>query len=1471
MPTHRSPRGRRVRFVLTVQLVVTLTVLLAAGQASGYPLERGSTTAAKARPLDKVERKVLDQTAAKGAATFFVLLKDRANLAPATRLTRHRDRTAAVYQRLRANADHSQARLRQLLRASKVDYKPFWIANAVKVTAGPKLLAKIAALPEVERVVAERRVQIPKPSPAQERARIQAIEWNIDRIRAPEVWSTFGDRGDGIVVANIDTGVQFDHPALVRQYRGNLGGGVFDHNYNWFDPSQVCGSPSLVPCDNVFHGTHTMGTMVGDDGDPGTNQIGVAPHARWIAAKGCEDLGCSDSALLASGQWVIAPTDLNGQNPRPDLAPNIVNNSWGSGPGDPFYQQIVDAWNAAGIFPQFSNGNAGPSCGSAGSPGDFLNTYAAGAFDINNTIADFSSRGPSAFGGELKPNIAAPGVDVRSSVPGGGYDLVSGTSMASPHVAGTVALMWSAAPSLVGDIALTRQLLDDTAVDTEDLSCGGTADDNNVWGEGRLDAFAAVDASPRGPVGTLTGTVTDQSTGNPIEGAAVHAVGPSDRTTFTGADGSYTVTLPVGTYDVTASHFGYLSETAGGVTVTEGATTTQDFALQPAPSHTVSGHVRDGDGNPLAGATVTIEATPLPPATTDAGGAYSFASVPEGEYDVTASAGGCYETQTQHLVVDGDETLDFTLAQRHDNFGYSCQPTDFGFVDANTVLPLSGDDASVPVTLPFEFTFYGATYTSANVTTNGFLSFVNPEPVFTNGPIPSADIPNGAIYPFWDDFIVDDAASVRTEALGSAPDRSFVIEWDNVAFLADTSKRVNFEVVLTETGHITFQYQGIDDDGMEEGSSATIGIENAAGDDALQYSFNQPAVSNGTAILFSLPPSGFVQGTVTDANDHQPIVGARVRALQGSDVVRQTTTGADGHYRLQVPLGTYTIEASARGYATETAPAVVDQENEVVTRDFVLETARAEVDPTALEFIVPPGEHRSQQLTLRNTGSATLEWEVRETGGGRVATSSTRGLTRSKNADPNARTTKGLYPGGTPRGWSPTAPGDVLKSWPPTGLALAWGVGFDGDVWLSDVPDNDRNHEFTVDGAATGRSWPTPWAGDWPADMALDTTHNLMCQLAVGGDNGIHCWDASTGAEVDSITGPWSGISQRGLAYRADDDSFYVGGWNEGILYHVKGLSHPDKGAVIGQCSPADGSISGLGYNAAFNVVWAATNSPTDTIYELDPTSCNVLSTLAHPTPGFNGAGLELDDAGNLWTIGQAPNRAYLIDSGVPSFTDVPWLSENPTSGTLPPGGSQQVQVTVDATGLTPGVYDASLVFVTNSGREPNLRVPVRLVVPAYRVGVNAGNGQYVDSHGDTWVADRAFTAGGYGYLGSSTTESSNHAIAGTVDDPLYQNLRRRMYEYKFDGLAPGIYQVELRFAELARTRPNTHLFDVILENNLVLPAHDIALEVGSFAADDHSFFIRVDDGSLDVRLIRRAGFGQPIINAVRVTSRPDQ
>jgi subtilisin family serine protease len=1452
--------GRRAAALTGCLLLVVLVAALAA--ASSF----AGTSA-----MDKVDPTVVKAVDSGGQTTFWAVLDQQADLSAAPGM-KDSARGRFVYDRLNSVANESQAGLRALLEQQSASFKPFWILNAIRVTGDAALLQAVAARPEVVEVLPDRTYPVPKPLPGNGQPALDVVEWNIDRVRADEVWTAFGDRGENMVVANIDTGTQYNHSALVAQYRGNLGGGNFDHNYNWFDPSMVCGNPSLVPCDNNGHGTHTMGTMVGDDGDPGPNQIGVAPHARFIAAKGCETNSCSTSALLASAQWILAPTNLAGGNPRPDLRPHVVNNSWGGGGGDPWYQASVDAWIASGIFPAFSNGNAGPGCGSSGSPGDYTQSYSAGAFDIGNNIAGFSSRGPSAFGGTLKPNIAAPGVGVRSSVPTNSYASFSGTSMASPHVAATVALIWSAAPAIERDIDATRTLLDTTAVDTSDLTCGGTAADNNVWGEGKLDAFAAVDAAPRGPTGTLTGTVTNASNGNPIAGATVHASGPAERTTTTNAAGVYSLTAPIGTYDVTASAFGFATETATGVEVTEGGTTTQDFALDPAPSHSVSGFVRDGAGNPLANATVTILGTPIPPETTDASGAYSFASVPEGEYDVQATAGRCNDSQTQHLVVDGDETLDFALPQRSDSFGYFCQIDTFSWIDANTVLPLSGDDASTQVSLPFPFTFYGQTYNTAHVATNGFLNFLAPNATFGNSGIPSTFAPNAAIYPFWDDLYVSGDSSVRTELVGAAPNRRFVIEWRNVHFCCITPEALDVEVVLYENGRILTQYRNLGS-GREEGNSATIGIENESGTVALQYSFNEASVTDGLAVLYRLPPSGFVQGQVTDDNDDQALAGATVKAIRGGSVFRETTTDSNGNYRMQLPLDTYTIEASASNYESQSAEVVLDTEDEVVTQNFSLRTARAEVSPSSLEFIVTPNSTKTKQLVLRNTGGLAMDWQIREAGGGQVATSSIQGLAKDPSANPNARTTEGLYKGQTPSGWSPTAPGDVIRTWPPTGLSLAWGVGYTGNVWLSDVPTANRNHEFTVTGSPTGRNWTAPWAGAWPGDMAMDTTNNCMAQVNVGGDNGIYCWNLNTGAVVYSIAGgfPWTGISQRGLAYRPDDNSFYIGGWNEGIVYHVRGEG-PGEGEVIGSCNPPDPNISGLAWNPAFNILWSATNSPTDTIYQLNPSTCSVLSTLPHPSPGFAGAGLEMDEEGNLWMIDQSPNNVYLIESGVPAFSDVPWLSENPSSGTLAPGGTQTIDVTVNTAGMTPGVYNAILFIQSNSGRQPTLRVPISLIVPAYRQGVNVGGGLYTDvAEGDPWAADQEYSTGGWGYITRGVTSRTNRPIAGTVDDPLYQDLRRGMSEYRFDALPNGAYQVELKFAELSNRRPGQHIYDVMIEGNVVLFAHDVSAEVGTYTADSHNFFVPVTDGTLNVRFVGRRGFGDPEINALRATHRPDR
>jgi len=480
----RVARPRRA-VVALLALALTTGLVMAAGPAS-----------VSAGGSQKIDAKVASAVQGGKSTVYWAILRQKADLSGAAAIKDSDARGWYVYNRLTSVASSSQQGLRAMLKARGVSAKAFWIINAIRIRSGAATLNAVAARSEVARILPSWRATVEEVR-AGARAGIEAIEWNIMRINADDVWNTYNDRGEGITVANIDTGVRWNHTALFNQYRGfhmSPFRPLFPSNdYNWIDPSRVCSANGRTVCDNNGHGTHTMGTMVGDDG--GSNQIGVAPRAHWIAAKGCESNFCSDSALLQSGQFMVAPTDLNGQNPRPDLRPHVVNNSWGTPVGsDTFYQSTVQAWVAAGIFPAFSNGNNGPGCGTVGAPGSYPESYGTGAFDINNNIASFSSRGPSPLGGIIKPNISAPGVNVRSSWNDLGYRTISGTSMAAPHLAGTIALIWSTngAPAFSRNIAATRAVLDQTAIDVSNLTCGGSAGNNNVWGEGRLDAFAAV-------------------------------------------------------------------------------------------------------------------------------------------------------------------------------------------------------------------------------------------------------------------------------------------------------------------------------------------------------------------------------------------------------------------------------------------------------------------------------------------------------------------------------------------------------------------------------------------------------------------------------------------------------------------------------------------------------------------------------------------------------------------------------------------------------------------------------------------------------------------------------------------------------------------------------------------------------------------------------------------------------------------
>ncbi|WP_109509140.1 S8 family serine peptidase [Nocardioides speluncae] len=859
----RSPRRDRRRAIPALVLAILALVGGAGGIASGAVAQ--PTVATEAPRRAAVDPAILEAVDAAKPATFYVVLRDKADLSTTRRGHGHAARARATYDALRGHATRSQRPVTALLDRERVGYRSFWLTNAVRVTTADRhLVETLAARPDVAELVRERRYPLDRvvaasgSAPNAGAGPVSGLtaspaavvpEWGITDVRADEVWAQYGDTGEGIVIANIDSGVDYDHPSLVESYRGNLGDGAFAHDYNFFDPIGQC--TNGVPCDNNGHGTHTMGTMAGADG------VGVAPGATWIAAKGCEARSCSDASLLAAGQWTLAPTDRNGQNPRPDLAPHIVNNSWGGG-DTTFYQDIVEACNAAGIFEAFAAGNDGDgvTCSTAHAPGSQAPAYGVGAYGADGKIAGFSGFGPSLVDGSMKPNIAAPGVAVRSAWPGTGYRSLNGTSMATPHVAGAVALLWAEAPSLIGDIAGTRALLDRTARNVADTHCGGTADRNNVWGEGKLDALAAVDAAPH-TAAVISGTVTDRATGAPIPNASVTASSATMlRSVRTGAEGAYRLTLPAGTYTLDLSAYGFADLAMPDYEVTSGGDAVRDFGLDAVSRHVVTGTVLDVSGAPLAGVAVRIADTPVPAVATDATGRFRFPAVAEGDFTLGAEPAApalCNGDHSGPLAVDGDEDLTVALPNRTDVWGNSCAPVGFRWVKGDTRLPLTGDEDAHTLALPFPVELYGVGYTTASVTTNGLVNFLQPRlGDYHNTALPAPGQPNGIVAAFWDDLVLDKRSSVQTALTGTPGARRFTIAWNNAALADAPASRVSFQVLLDEaSGAITLQFKDIDDNPLERGSSATVGLEDQGGTDALEYSFGHPVLADGSAIRFA--------------------------------------------------------------------------------------------------------------------------------------------------------------------------------------------------------------------------------------------------------------------------------------------------------------------------------------------------------------------------------------------------------------------------------------------------------------------------------------------------------------------------------------------------------------------------------------------------------------------------------------------
>ena len=926
-------------------------------------------------------------------ATYVVLLRDQADLAPAYAIRDWGARGRFVLDALRATAGRTQpavlAALHDLRLAGHVaSVEPYYVVNAVVVRGDAAAAQALARRPEVAAVLPEPLVVPIAPLPAPAGSAPAAVEWNIQRIGADDVWAAYGVTGTGIVVANIDSGVEHAHPALAARYRGNLGGGLYDHDYNWWDPTGA--HPAPQPISGPYplssgHGTNTMGVIVGDDG--AGNQIGVAPGARWIAAYGFSGI----DGLLSATEWTIAPwrvDDFDPDHPTADPAqrPHIVSNSWGAPGALLLFQPLLEAQRAAGIFNAFAAGNNGENgCGTLVAPADNPAGFAVGATDQADGAAFFSSRGPNATQPWLDtyatgPELAAPGYPIRTSAPGGGYTVSGGTSFATPHVAGTAALLWSAEPDLIGRVTETAAILRGTAVPkTTGQSCGGVPGaqvPNNTFGWGRLDALAAVEFAWH--AGLLAGAgappgaaVLFQRAGHTVRAAADTA-------------GAFAFPLGAGAYTVTVTAYGYAPWTQAGVVVAQDLTTTLDVALAPLPEYTLSGVVAGG-GSARLGLRGTLLLAAADPAT----GAYSV-TVAAGAYTLRAAAAGC-EPAEQPITVSGDLTVNVALALRPTYYlrdsRSACGPA-FDWIDATDGTPhylafqsfVAIPDAAHP------FPYYGAPRSTYYVSSLGYVSFSQGHPEHSQDlptmVLPFEGVPNDVVYGFLD--ILNPAYGGQGVVYHKVVEnRYMVIEFHEVEHWVSGSPET-FEFVLdTATGIVTTQYLTV-----SRPAWTTVGLEDAAGSDGLLYSYaNSAGLTNSLAVAFypvvGPPPAdqepggvyGALSGTVYLTGTTIPLPGAVVTATSFLHTLT-TTAGPAGRYLFPgVCADLYTLQAGAAGYLpSAAATARLRWAGDVAVHDLYL--APLAPAPTLTKTVAPaavlPGAPLTYTLALANAGPGPL-------------------------------------------------------------------------------------------------------------------------------------------------------------------------------------------------------------------------------------------------------------------------------------------------------------------------------------------------------------------------------------------------------------------------------------------------------------------------------------------------------------------
>ncbi|MDQ0352286.1 subtilisin family serine protease/outer membrane protein assembly factor BamB/5-hydroxyisourate hydrolase-like protein (transthyretin family) [Alkalibacillus filiformis] len=586
-------------------------------------------------------------------------------------------RIESIKQNLQAKAETSQESFIREINHSTADeqveiQKQLWINNSIVATVDKDALDTIEQHDDVNQITLDKVIELPEITIESTEPRLP--EWGLEKISAPDVWGDYGIKGEEVVVGIMDTGVEVEHEALKHNYRGRDG----NHEYSWID---VSGHGYDNPTDGHGHGTHVAGTAVGGgDGEP----IGVAPKADWIAAKIFDDSGATTtSAIHEAFEWFLAPGG------DPSKAPHVVNNSWGNNNtyNTEFYEG-VQAWVAAGIFPLFSAGNSGPGAETIGSPASFPESYAVGATNIHDQVASFSSRGPVFWennDGETvrytKPEISAPGHEIYSAWPGGEYNTISGTSMASPHVAGSIALLLSSNPDLTIDNI--KDHLERTARIEPHMS----ETPNDLYGYGIINIHQAVTEVAFS--GQLIGQVLNKE-GEPVP--ATIKLPEQDLTYTLEDDGHIDLTIQEGNHEVIVDGFGYETlET--NITIEKDDTTEVNWTLSSSERDNLTGEVLNEDGEPVSYAFVRLKDTPLQTERTDQNGHFSFEHLPIDTYELQVS-GQTFDGVTkainlaeeQHLTIEVHEQLQMSHEDwRTANHNYERNAVSPNVIDENNL------------------------------------------------------------------------------------------------------------------------------------------------------------------------------------------------------------------------------------------------------------------------------------------------------------------------------------------------------------------------------------------------------------------------------------------------------------------------------------------------------------------------------------------------------------------------------------------------------------------------------------------------------------------------------------------------------------------------------------------------------------------------------------------------------------------